>query len=594
MITPMMYLSLIFIQADFGDVIAGQSGLTGYPSGTVNRHVFSGGATAMSRTQWTSASNQILGEGSYVNVAIETEIDRSCRVATIHVEGYYTGDSPESTNFLNVVILQDNTSGPQSGGSNPYNHMHRLIDMPTGQWGIEIPVTTNSTFVNETFEFTIPVNTRGVPIILDDLKFVAFIAETTQEIISGNGCSPTFVGTAPTSDISLDEIIVDDMVCSGYFTSSIELSNYGTTNINSLEITYQVNDETAEVYNWTGTLNSLETIVIDLPEVTYAPLGTNTFTVSIETDDNEDNNSQSYDVLDASQGITYVLLKFTTDNNGSEFTWQLREPDGSLIDHGSNYDDNTSYTERFEVAPNCYRLDIHDANGNGGTSIVLEDEYTELYSIDGNWGDYKLVRFTTDIAPAAAVTVPEDDSVGASISSNAIIRFDQPIRYLDNSPIPQTNSNLPITFTDGSKTDIACTIFVNSARTKITINPDEDLDYNTEYFVTLTGGILENYYDIEIEDDITFSFTTEEEGASINDINNNIEIYPNPASELVNITNSLDAKIEIFNIVGSKVYSSTSLTETTTIDVSSFTTGTYIIKVTNGSEISTSKFNVER
>ena len=62
----------------FGTAIANQSGLTGYPAGTVNRHVFPGSSqsggndTAMSRGRWTSASNQILGEASYMNMAVET------------------------------------------------------------------------------------------------------------------------------------------------------------------------------------------------------------------------------------------------------------------------------------------------------------------------------------------------------------------------------------------------------------------------------------------------------------------------------------------------------------------------------------------
>ncbi len=47
----------------FGSAIASQSGLSGYPAGTVNRHQFSmtqGGGTAMSRGDWGSAASLIL------------------------------------------------------------------------------------------------------------------------------------------------------------------------------------------------------------------------------------------------------------------------------------------------------------------------------------------------------------------------------------------------------------------------------------------------------------------------------------------------------------------------------------------------------
>lgn len=132
-------------RTSFGTAIANQSGLTGYPAGTVNRTVFSGlgmatGSTAMGRGNWTNASNQILGQSSYVNVAVQGQINAQTNELTVTVETYYTGSSPVATNKLNVALLQNNTLGPQTGGNmgNNYNHMHRLVHMLTGQWGTDI------------------------------------------------------------------------------------------------------------------------------------------------------------------------------------------------------------------------------------------------------------------------------------------------------------------------------------------------------------------------------------------------------------------------------------------------------------------------
>ncbi len=580
-------------RTDFGSAIAGQSGLTGYPAGTINRHVFSGhqqgSGTAMGRFDWSSASNIALAEASYINVAVETEIDKSSRVATIHVEAYYTGDSPETTNLLSVSILQDNTLGPQSSGGmgDNYNHMHRLITMPTGQWGVEIPTTTTGTFVDETFEFTIPVNSNGVPIILDDLKLVAFVSETHQEIISGNACLPTFVGVAPTSDISLDQITVDDMVCSSGFPASVTISNFGTTDINSLAITYQVNSETAEVYNWSGTLNSLETTTIELPEVTYTPEGTNTFEVTIESDDNDINNTLTAEVTDALAGITYIKIQMETGDNGDQFAWQLRESDGTLIDYGSGYEDNTSISEYFELSEDCYKLEFFDSGENGGTSITIMDSYTELYTISGDWGLEGIALFKTEITEVIEETIPATGSTGVSISNNLYIDFQQPVRYIDNSSISNMNPDLPVTFSDNTKTAIPFSLFMNIDKTKLTIKPEEDLDLFTEYTVTLDGGVLENYYDIEITDDITFSFTTGD-GVGITETNNEINIFPNPATNLLNVTNIENADIQIFNIVGELVIS----TKETSIDVSTLATGTYIVKIISENNITTKKVNI--
>ena len=86
----------------FGAAISNLSGTCGYPAGTVNRIDFSSqglnqtsssgcvATTAMSRGNWTSATNQTLSESSYINVAAQATIDVTTRVLTVIVETYYT------------------------------------------------------------------------------------------------------------------------------------------------------------------------------------------------------------------------------------------------------------------------------------------------------------------------------------------------------------------------------------------------------------------------------------------------------------------------------------------------------------------------
>ncbi|HFS67508.1 MAG TPA: Omp28-related outer membrane protein, partial [Flavobacteriia bacterium] len=121
-------------RTSFGAALASQSGLTGYPSGTVNRHVFTGSTTALSRGSWNSAVNQILNQPSYCNVALEGTVNVQTRELIVNLEVYYTGNSSVTSNFINVVLLQDNVEGPQVGASTfypemilpngNYNHMH--------------------------------------------------------------------------------------------------------------------------------------------------------------------------------------------------------------------------------------------------------------------------------------------------------------------------------------------------------------------------------------------------------------------------------------------------------------------------------------
>ncbi len=131
----------------FGPSLLGQTGITGFPAGTLNRHVFPGfemtpGGTGMGRGNWTSAANQILPEPSYLNVGAEAQIDLTTRELTVDVEVYYTGDSPLATNKLNVALLQDKTYAYQAGGGSDYEHNNRLVHLLSGQWGADITSTT--------------------------------------------------------------------------------------------------------------------------------------------------------------------------------------------------------------------------------------------------------------------------------------------------------------------------------------------------------------------------------------------------------------------------------------------------------------------
>lgn len=172
----------------FGDAIAGQTGLTGYPSGTVNRHVFSGSATALNRGAWAGACDQIMQEASPVNVGITSEYEEASRQLTINVELYYTDNAPASSNFINVALIQDSVYGPQTGGGagNNYRHMHMLRYMVTGQWGDEVTTTTSGSVVNRTYTYTVPAAYNSVPAVVENMKVVVFVTEDHQEVYTGD------------------------------------------------------------------------------------------------------------------------------------------------------------------------------------------------------------------------------------------------------------------------------------------------------------------------------------------------------------------------------------------------------------------------
>ena len=392
----------------FGQAIASQSNLTGYPAGSVNRQYFpslaSNGGTAMSRGDWSTAASQVLTQSAYVNVGVEATINVQNNELTVHVEGYYTGNSPQNTNYLNVVLTQNNTLGPQSGGGmgSDYNHMHRLIHMITGQWGEVISTTSTGSFIDETFTYTIPSDYNGIDVLITELNVIAFITETQQEIISGAEYTPTFDGLEYSNDaavMSLDDNLNGN--CGETASPSVVVQNNGTDPITSLSIEYSINDGSSETYSWTGSIASLEFTSIELPSIGYSPSNTNSVNIIISDDDNNNNNSNTF-YFDQSNSYetSFVTLNLLTDNYGSETTWNLKDANGFIVAQGGPYTNN--FTASLEIgipsSNECYTFTINDSIGDGiccaygiGSYSISDDSGNEIFS----GGEFSSTEATT-------------------------------------------------------------------------------------------------------------------------------------------------------------------------------------------------------
>ena len=73
--------------------------------------------------------------------------------------------------------------------------------------------------------------------------------------------------------------------------------------------------------------------------------------------------------------------------------------------------------------------------------------------------------------------------------------------------------------------------------------------------------------------------------------NNDILIYPNPVTSILNVSGSLiensNVSFEILNFIGQKIYNYVPATQVSEfkIDISDYTAGTYILKLTSGDKI---------
>lgn len=393
----------------FGSAIAGQTGLTGYPSGTVNRSVFTGamtaGGTALPRNLWTARTNATLAQASYVNVGTTASIDPITRVLTVNVEAYYTANSPVSTNKLNVAFLQNNTKGPQTGGNagTDYAHQHRLISMLTGQWGENITTTTTGSLISRSYTYTIPAAYNNIIAEMGDFEIVAFVTETQQNIVSGNGTTPTYTGLA-NNDALIKRVINIPSQCKNTVTPQIEIQNYGQNNITNLAINYDLNALGQQVYNWTGNLNTMGKTIVTLPEITYSVQDTNLIVVAVQADDNPTNNFGEIAYDRAVGSSSELTLELTTDIYGSEITWNFKNSSGVIVQSGGPYTDGT--VQQFSIpvslpTNDCYSFNLIDSYGDGGgLTTVTDSNDVSVISTPGTYGTGLSVNFSTTNALA--------------------------------------------------------------------------------------------------------------------------------------------------------------------------------------------------
>ncbi|MBA3899592.1 MAG: Omp28-related outer membrane protein [Bacteroidetes bacterium] len=253
----------------FGTALDAQTSRTGYPFGTINRTFFPSYAqntanpgTAMSRGSWTNAASIIMQETSYLNVAMQSTIDYATRELVVNVEVYYTDDSPESKNFLNIALVQDKIIGPQSGKEKypekvvgtEYQHDKMLRHLLTGQWGDEIATTAKGTLFAKEYKYTIPgdlpLNGNNTAVVLEDLRLIAYVTETTQVVVSGN--------EGPVTKFFLNVKENDDKLKMNIYPNPFKNSaTISLDMVNSEEVNIRVyNLLGAEVFNYNKTLDS--------------------------------------------------------------------------------------------------------------------------------------------------------------------------------------------------------------------------------------------------------------------------------------------------------------------------------------------------
>lgn len=418
----------------FGSSLAAQSGLRGYPAGTINRRVFLGTTTALSRSDWTASVATALAQSSPVNIAARGTLDMSTRQLVVEVEAYYTANSAIATNKLNVAILQNGILGPQTGMSaNPaqivgslYEHTHMLRHFLTGQWGEDITATTQGSVFNKTYTYTLPASYTNIPADPINIEVVVYIAEGNQEILTGTKAVLT-LSTSVVNDVSLVKSSQGNLSCFSMTKPVATIQNLGSAPITAASFDVMLNG-IASQYNWTAPspLTLGQSVDVEIPNVLGTRSGSNSYriTATIANDATSTNNIKT-------GSFSVKPTKLTTSNNsnfslslgadewGKEISWKWFGPNGTVLASGGPYPQTAAPTPGVQLfnenlpatTSGCYEFRIYDSAGDGirsgsptqsgqGYYYIIGPEMDTLYRSLGTYGalDYIGFDFTSTLS----------------------------------------------------------------------------------------------------------------------------------------------------------------------------------------------------
>lgn len=178
------------LRTTFAAALESNSGLTGYPAGTISRTVFTNSsydmqapgkmAMYLTSTGWFGAADEIAAQTAPVNIGVKTSYDEGTRTLTADVETYYTSDMTQSL-YMNVVITEDSIIAKQIdlGVVKPnYVHLHVLRHYITGQWGEQVTTaTTTGTRTKKSYTYVLPSEWNA-----NQCKVVAFVSEFKKNV----------------------------------------------------------------------------------------------------------------------------------------------------------------------------------------------------------------------------------------------------------------------------------------------------------------------------------------------------------------------------------------------------------------------------
>ncbi len=337
----------------------------------------------------------------------------------------YDNHGPNATNEVMVIFIEsdDNTTLADLDGTDPDAF---------GDWitGTNFPIVDNGEFVFEAYEntyyptiYTIcPDRKLTETGQIDYNAHLAFIQQTTCDAINNINDPALIDYTGPNS------------ACSNSIEAEVTLFNGGLAGLTTVEITTTGCSNCPIVTNWTGLLGSLETTLVQIPNVQLTEDSPVQFQITSLNDDTSDDTITT-DLALAGNAVSEIHIDVFTDCWPEESTWAIYDENSSVVASGTYLDDETNYNDVVSLADGCYTLVFSDTYGDGlngtvfgcandGTVLVTsvnpdQSVHSVLWDYDGSTSFFEnTIRFNVCAEGCVGCTDPTACNYNAAVLLN--------------------------------------------------------------------------------------------------------------------------------------------------------------------------------
>ena len=291
-------------------------------------------------------------------------------------------------------------------------------------------------------------------------------------------------------DAALKNIFINTSDCNASFSPSINIENKGNTAINTVTLTYTIDNKDPKTYVWNGNLAQNTAGLITIPEITTS-IGTHIFSVAITTLNNatdlnvlNDSRTNSFYINPLNQLIADTTPKVTLilqcDRDGSETTWTLKNSLGVTVYSGGPYEDATSSTKLKDPISEVFNL-----QDGACYTFTINDSYGDGINTNGGLGSYTLY-----------------DENNAFIASGSTFQFNESKSFTFGNELNTT------TFENSNQ----IFLYPNPTKDFITISIPNFLDMPDRYYVTNIQGKIILKKEIVKQNDLTIPTSSLSEG----------------------------------------------------------------------------------